>query len=284
MYKKLRCFFMICLTVAGSGLNADADLRLVGSASNLELMRNLVIAFGTRTAIPVDLSGPGSLEGIHQLVKRKADLAYISSQLTQAQTASGLVGTPYCRDAVAVVVNPANQKSDFTRAELKAIFTGNRNLWKDGNPVVVLIRDGYSGTRKFFEDKIIGEKEYIPAYLAVEKKGEGMLLTPPFTSFKPPFFPLIKSSQELLFSLSKIRGAIAYLSAGSIPIEARAVKIDGVAPTPKNVKSGQYLLSRTPMLVTLGKPAGEVRQFIDFILSSEGQKIVERMGDIPIRD
>ena len=93
---------------------------------------------------------------------------------------------------------------------------------------------------------------------------------------------MIKSSQELLFSLSKIRGAIAYLSVGSIPQESRAVKIDGVAPTTENIKSGQYLLSRTPMLVTLGKPAGEARQFIDFILSSEGQKIVKRMGYIPI--
>lgn len=282
MYKKVRCFFMIGLLLSGFGLNADADMRVVGSASNLELMRNLVVAFGSKTEIPVDLSSPGSLEGIHQLVKHKADLAYTSFQLTEAHTASGLIGAAYCRDAVAVVVNPSNRKSDLTRAELKAIFTGNQDIWEGGTGVVVLIRDGYSGTRKFFEKKIIGEEEYIPAYVTVEKKGEGMLLTPPFTSFKPPFFPLIKSSQELLFSLSKIRGAIAYLSVGSIPLESRAVKIDGVAPTTENIKSGQYLLSRTPMLVTLGKPAGEARQFIDFILSSEGQKIVKRMGYIPI--
>jgi phosphate transport system substrate-binding protein len=282
MHKKVRSIFLICLLVAGYGLNADADMRVVGSASNLELMRNLVIAFGSRTAIPVDLSGPGSLEGLHQLVKRKADLAYISSQLTEAQTASGLVETPYCRDAVVVIVNPSNRKSDFSRAELKAIFTGNRNLWEDGNGVVVLIRDGYSGTRRFFEEKIIGEEEYIPAYVTVKKKGEGMLLTPPFTNFKPPFFPLIKSSPELLFSLSKIRGAIAYLSVGNIPREARAVKIDGVAPTPDNIKSGQYLLSRTPQLVTPGKPEGEARLFIDFVLSADGQKIVERLGYLPI--
>ncbi|CAB1058598.1 hypothetical protein D1BOALGB6SA_3354 [Olavius sp. associated proteobacterium Delta 1] len=284
MYIKVRCFFMICLLSAGLGLNADADMRVVGSASNLELMRNLVIAFGTRTAIPVDLSGPGSLEGIHRVVKHKVDLAYTSFQLTEAQTASGLVGAPYCRDAVAVVVNPSNRTSGLTRAELKAIFTGNKSLWEDGTGVVVLIRDGYSGTRKFFEKKIIGEEEYVPAYVTVEKKGEGMLLTPPFTSFKPPFFPLIKRSQELLFSLSKIRGAIAYLSVGSIPRESRAVKIDGVAPTTDNIKSGQYLLSRTPMLVTLGKPAGEARQFIDFVLSSEGQQIVARMGYLPINE
>jgi len=286
MYKMMRCFFMICLLLAGFGLNAEADLRVVGSASTLELMRNLVIAFGAKTAIPVDLSGPGSLEGIHQLVshKHKADLADISLKLTEAQTASGLVGTPYCRDAIAVVVNPSNRKSDFTRAELKAFFTGNQEKWEDGTGVVVLIRDGYSGTRKFFEEQIIGAEEYVPAHIAVEKKGEGMLLKPLFTNFKPPFFPLIEGSQELLFSLSKMRGAIGYLSVGSIPGEARAVKIDGVAPTRENIISGRYLLSRAPMLVSRGKPAGEAQQFIDFVLSPEGQKIVKRMGYIPIRD
>jgi phosphate transport system substrate-binding protein len=118
----------------------------------------------------------------------------------------------------------------------------------------------------------------------VEKKGEGMLLTPPFSNFNPPFFPLIKSSEELLFSLSKIRGSIGYLSVGSIPRESRTVMIDGLAPTKENIKSGQYLLCRTPMLVTFGKPAGEARQFIDFVLSTEGQKIVERMGYIPINE
>ena len=161
---------MICLLVAGWAVNAAADLRVVGSASTLELMRNLVIAFGTKTAIPVDLKGPGSLEGIHQLVEHKTDLADISCRFTEAYAASGLVGAPYCRDAIAVVVNPANHKSDFTRAELKAIFTGNQEKWEDGTGVVVLIRDGYSGTRKFFEEKIIGEQEYVPAHIAVEKK------------------------------------------------------------------------------------------------------------------
>jgi phosphate transport system substrate-binding protein len=183
-----------------------------------------------------------------------------------------------------VVVNPANSRNDFTRAELKAIFTGNQEKWEDGTGVVVLIRDGYSGTREFFEEKIIGQEEYLPTHIAVEKKGEGMLLKPLFTNFKPPFFPLIESAEELLFSLSKIRGAIGYLSVGSIPREARAVKIDGVAPTPKNIKSGRYLLSRTPMLVSQGMPTGEAKQFIDFVLSPEGQKIVERMGYIPIKE
>lgn len=275
---------MIGLLVAGYGVDAAADLRIVGSASTLELMRNLVIAFGTKTAISVDLSGPGSLEGIHQLLKHKTDLADISSPFIEAYTAEGLVGAPYCRDAVAVVVNPANRKSDFTRAELKAIFTGNKAKWEDGTGVVVLIRDGYSGTRKFFEDKIIGEEEYAPAHMAVEKKGEGMLLKPLFSSFKPPFFPLIEDSEELLFSLSKIRGAIGYLSIGSTPREARVVKIDGVAPTPGNIKSRRYLLSRMPTLVSRGKPAGAARQFIDFVLSPEGQKIVARIGYIPIKE
>ena len=122
MHKALRSYFVICLLLVGLGLNADADMRVVGSASNLELMRNLVIAFGVQTATPVDLSGRGSLEGIHQLVNHRADLAYISFKLTDAQTASGLIGVPYCRDAVAVVVNPSNRKSNLDTRRTQSNF------------------------------------------------------------------------------------------------------------------------------------------------------------------
>ncbi len=86
--------------------------------------------------------------------------------------------------------------------------------------------------------------------------------------------------QTAIFSIDRRLGGIALF----IVKDARVVKIDGVAPRPENIKSGRYLLFRKPMLVSQGKPAGEARLFIDFVLSPEGQKIVKRMGYIPISD
>jgi len=273
-------FFLLC--VAAGGAEAEADLRVFGSASNLELMSNLVIAFGARTGITIDLRGPGSVEGIHSLLAGRADMAFISRPLSEQRRFPYLVATPYCLDAVVVVVHPANPVISLSRTELNAIFSGDRLHWEDGTGVVVLIRDGFSGTRQLFQEKIMHDETFSPAYVQTEKRGEGMMLTPLFSTFHPPFFPLIRREEEMLFSLAKIRGAIAYLSIGHIPKEARIVNIDGVAPVPRNVKSGKYVLSRTPLLVTRGKPRGEARKLTDFILSPAGQKIVARVGYIPI--
>ena len=280
----IRILCIVSLLLGGYGIQGHADIRLVGSASNAELMSNLVIAFEARTGILVDLKDPGSLEGFVQLENGKADIAYISRELTEKEISAGFVGAAYCRDAIAVVVNPTNRLENLTREELKAIFTGNRAHWDSKIDIVVLIRDGFSGTRQFFEEKIMDGEVYVPSYLEVEKKGQGMMLTPIFSSFKPPFFPLIKRPEELLFSLAKIRGAITYLSVGRIPKESRVIKIDGVAPTAENIKSGNYFLSRIPSLVTRGQPTGEILQFIDFVTGAEGQKIVKRMGYIPITE
>ena len=56
----------------------------------------------------------------------------------------------------------------------------------------------------------------------------------------------------------------------------RAVTVDGVPPTDANIRSGSYLLSRPMLLVTRGPPEGEVKAFVDFVLSREGQAFVER--------
>jgi ABC-type phosphate transport system substrate-binding protein len=93
-----------------------------------------------------------------------------------------------------------------------------------------------------------------------------------------------KASDAKKSSFAKIRGAIAYLSVGRIPKESHVIQIDGMTPTVDNIRNGNYLLSRTPTLVTRGKPSGETKQLIEFILSAEGQKIVQRMGYLPAGD
>ncbi|MBW2059490.1 MAG: substrate-binding domain-containing protein [Deltaproteobacteria bacterium] len=284
MSRKSSFFLVFLLSLLVHGSWGWAGLRVVGSDSNLELMANLVIAFGAKTGISVDLRGPGSLEGLHQLMQGKAEIAFISRQLSRKEKSSGLVGVPYCRDAVAVVVHPANPVRNLTKGELREIFTGEKASWKDGTRVVVLIRDGFSGTRQLFQERIMGGAAFAPADLHVEKRGKGVIFSPIFSTFHPPFFPLVKRQEEMLFLLSKIRGAIAYVSVGAIPKECHLVSINGVLPTRENIRKGSYLLSRTPTLVTLGPPGNEAVRLIGFIVGKEGQRIVERMGYIPIAD
>jgi phosphate transport system substrate-binding protein len=72
----------------------------------------------------------------------------------------------------------------------------------------------------------------------------------------------------------------------SVPPDVRAkvkaVSVDGIAPTPENIQSGAYLISRPLNLATMGPPAGVVKQLVDFMLSTEGQELVAR-NFVPVR-
>lgn len=77
--------------------------------------------------------------------------------------------------------------------------------------------------------------------------------------------------------------AIGYISMGSLNETVKAVTIDEVEATTENVKKGTYPISRPFIIATKGKPTGLARDFIDFILSAEGQAVVAE-SYIPVND
>lgn len=78
--------------------------------------------------------------------------------------------------------------------------------------------------------------------------------------------------------------AIGYISMGSMNEEVKALKINGVEPTTDNVKSGDYALQRPFNIVTKGEVKELPQDFIDFIMSAEGQAIVSEEGFITVAD
>ncbi len=70
------------------------------------------------------------------------------------------------------------------------------------------------------------------------------------------------------------RYAIGYISTGSLNDTVKAVKIDGAEATGENIKNGSYTVSRPFNIATKGEPSGAVKDFIDYILSADGQAIV----------
>ena len=76
------------------------------------------------------------------------------------------------------------------------------------------------------------------------------------------------------------KASIGYVSLGSLGDDVKAVEIDGVVPTVENIKNGTYKVSRPFNIVTSEQVSPQAQDFIDFILSDEGQKIVEEGGYI----
>ncbi len=90
------------------------------------------------------------------------------------------------------------------------------------------------------------------------------------------------STSVVMTSVAQNTSAIGYISLGSLNSTVKALKIDGAEPTVANIKSGAYKIARPFNIATKGKVSEITQDFIDFILSNEGQKVVEGKGYISV--
>lgn len=91
---------------------------------------------------------------------------------------------------------------------------------------------------------------------------------------------ITNSTAVMMTTVAASKNAIGYISLGSLNDTVTAVEIDGVAPTNANIKSGRYRLMRSFNLVTYDSISPQAQDFISFILSDEGQSVVEQSGYI----
>jgi len=124
----------------------------------------------------------------------------------------------------------------------------------------VITREEGSGTREVFEKFVMKPSEK-------EIAGKA--------SVKP-------SNGEVRATVSGDEKSIGYLSLGYVGPSVKAVKIDRVEATVDNVLAGKYPIVRTLYLITKGEPSELEKAFIDFVLSEEGQNVVEDMGYIKL--
>ena len=87
----------------------------------------------------------------------------------------------------------------------------------------------------------------------------------------------------MMTSVSQNANAIGYISLGSLNDSVKALKIDGAAATVENIENGSYKISRPFNIATQSEPSEAAADFIAFVLSDEGQKVVKDNGYIPVK-
>jgi phosphate transport system substrate-binding protein len=98
-----------------------------------------------------------------------------------------------------------------------------------------------------------------------------------------PRAQLQASNGAIVQVVSRNKYAIGYIGIGYLNKTVKGLDVNGVKATAENASSGQYPIARPLYMFTNGKPTGPAGQFIDFLLSSEGQKIVKQAGFVPIK-
>lgn len=136
-----------------------------------------------------------------------------------------------------------------------------------GNEITVVSREDGSGTRGAFIELTGVEQK--------DENGEKTDLT--------TVEAIITNSTEVMMTtVAGDENAIGYASMGSMDDTVKAVNVNGVEATAENVKNGTYSLSRPFNIATLGDVSDVAQDFINFIMSADGQAVIEGKGYIKI--
>lgn len=248
--------------------------KVKGSDSVLPLAQEEAEVFIKKTKKSVTVTGGGSGVGISALLDGTTDIAMSSRKMkfgekTKLQKSGATAKEVIIAyDALAVVVNPSNPVSKLNRDQLEGIFTGKITNWKEVGgqdlKIIPYSRETSSGTYEFFKEHILNNKNYANNILSMPATG------------------------AIIQSVSQTKGAIGYVGLAYLEKDVKPlqISIDGkkyVAPTMAAAKKKAYPVIRPLFFYVAKKKEAQCKAFVDFVMSAEGQKIVEKVGYVPVK-
>lgn len=289
------CFLWLWLLLMLSGcansVSADPSTPLPSGAHYItvkgsDTMVNLALAWAERyqeihPEVRLSVTGGGTGTGIAALINGSVDLANASraikpEEFEQAKQAGFMpMEFTVARDAIAIIVNPANPVSELTLEQISQIYRGNIKNWKElggeDRPIVSLSRETNSGTHVYFLETVV----------RLNNKKDKSIFSP--TTL------LLPSSEGIIAEVRDNPNAIGYDGLGYVIPEVKVIAVARDAESPyilpsvETVNEGMYPISRDLYIYTRGKPSGIKQEYLDWIKSAEAQKVVSQLGFVPIK-
>jgi phosphate transport system substrate-binding protein len=271
---------MLCLLLAYTNSNADdatkkaalepsGKLLIVGSSTMAPMVMEISKRFQMlHPGARIEVQAGGSARGINDVIQGKVDIGMASRMLEDKE--GSLFSFAIARDGVCLVLHKTNPVQNLTNQQITDIYTGKIANWS----------------------KVGGRDE--PIIVINPQLGHGSVSI--FTNFFNIKYSDIKAAMVVEDNDTRIRaivenpGGITYMSVGAaegqmaadVPI--KLLPVDGAAATKKNIRTGNFPLSRPLLLLTNGAPTGLAKTFIDFSLSFEVTDIVEKHNFVPYFD
>lgn len=275
-------FLLGGLLFAGPADAKRGSLQIKGSDTMVNLVQAWAEEYMNRHPESfIAVTGGGSGTGFAALINGTGDIAAASRKIKSKEVELAQKRGVHPKefivalDGLAVVVHPDHPVSQLTTAQLADMFTGRIKNWMEvGGPdseIVLLSREVNSGTHVYFKEHILG------------KGGQGIQ-----EEFSPDAL-LMPSSQAIADEVVQNPSAIGYYGMGYVNESQKALSVaadegeEFVSPSIENVMSGEYPISRPLFIYTNGDPEGDVKDFLDFVLSDEGQVIVKVIDFVPVK-
>jgi len=256
-----------------SGTEAGGSVVTAGSTSVQPLSEELAAVFmDANPGYTVDVQGGGSGQGIKSIQEGIADIGALSRNLKDEEKSSVSKEITIALDGIAVVVNKDTTVKNLTLEQIRQIYTGEINNWKEVGgvdaPITVVSREEGSGTRGAFTE--------ITKVLVKDAAGNETDNTVANALIQP-------STGSVKTTVASTPNTIGYVSLGALDDSVKTVKVEGVVPSIENVIDGSYKISR-PFIYVVGEKVSETAQlYLDFVLSEEGQAVVVDNGFISVK-
>jgi phosphate transport system substrate-binding protein len=276
--KRMRTLLLLLvpMIMATAFISGGIDIKVKGSDTVLPLSQKEAESFmKSNKSAKITVTGGGSGVGIAALMDGNTDIAMssrkikLSEKMKFQEAGKAIKETVIAFDALAVIVNPSNKVSQLTREQIEGIFTGKITNWKDVGgddmKIVAYSRESSSGTYEFFKEFLLKNKNY----------GSALLLMP--------------ATGAIVQSISQTKGAIGYVGLAYMEKDVKALKISMdkgktfVAPSMASARDKTYPVIRPLIYYYQVKDANKIKPLLDFILSPEGQKVVEEVRYVPLK-
>lgn len=261
---------LLCALVSSLAWGAE-QIVLDGSSGMLPLAKALAAAYQRRSPDPQVEIGKGLGTGarLRALAEGKIHVALASHGIKPEDVQKGnLKIIEVAKGAIVFAVNASVPITHLTESQVCDAYSGRIRSWQplggSDNPVVVLTRPPMEVDPEVIRAKVgcFKELKAIETAKVMARGGD-----------------MANALAETTHALGMTSMTVVEQSRGKV----RALSLNGIAPTAENVKSGRYFLTRDFLFVIKGEPTGAVRRFLDFVLSPEGDGILQANGAIPLR-
>ena len=271
----MKKLILIAVIVANVSSVATAQ-TIKGSDTTLPLSQKFAEVFmKANPSGKLIVTGGGSGVGISALVDGTTDIAQSSRKIKFSEKQKLNEGGKTAKevivayDALAIIVHPSNKVTNLTREQLEGIFTGKIKNWKevggDDLKIISYARETSSGTYEFFKESVLKNKNYMNGIMSMPATG------------------------TVIQSVSQTKGAIGYVGLAYVNKDVKAINVSYdkgatfVEPSVANAKNETYPIVRPLYYYYVTSSESKVKPFMDFVLSSAGQKIVSEIGFITVK-
>lgn len=266
MASRLLLTSLLVLALTGTSIAVAEDIDIAGSTTVQPLAELLGEAFESANAdVRIIVQGGGSSVGVRSAANGTADIGNASREVKDSEMAENpdLVVHTIARDGIAIVVHSEVPVDGLSLEQVRSIFAGEVTNWSQvGGPdrvITVVAREEGSGTRAAFEDMVMDDALICASAM------------------------LLPSNGAVRTAVSTTPDCIGFLSFGYIDQQVKPLAIDGVAASVETAADGTYPVVRPLNMVTKGEPSGVVADFLEFVMSADGQAIVADEGYISVR-